>query len=190
MKTPHHHGNLREALIVAGMELLQEGGTSGLTLRKCAARAGVSHAAPAHHFKSLDGLLSAIAARGYEQFAKTMMAERDKSPDGARDQLLAICQGYLDFAEKNEALFDLIFNSVEITFDDPDLDNASTLAYQILAQACAPFVKKDQDPRYVETKVWSLVHGFACLSRQARGGGGGHPACGIAFADVFDSLSF
>ena len=61
-KKQHHHGNLREALITAGVGLLNEGGLSALTLRKCAARAGVSHAAPAYHFKGLNGLLTAIAA--------------------------------------------------------------------------------------------------------------------------------
>ncbi len=59
---PHHHGNLREALIVAGIEILKEGGLPALTLRACAARAGVSHAAPAHHFDGLPGLVTAIAA--------------------------------------------------------------------------------------------------------------------------------
>jgi DNA-binding transcriptional regulator YbjK len=55
-KKKPHHGNLRAALVSAGIELLEEGGLEALTLRKCAARAGVSHAAPAHHFEGLQGL--------------------------------------------------------------------------------------------------------------------------------------
>ena len=61
-RTAHHHGDLRQALVAAGIELLDEGGLAALTLRRCAARAGVSHAAPAHHFKGLRGLLTAIVA--------------------------------------------------------------------------------------------------------------------------------
>ena len=68
-KRPHHHGNLREALIIAGLELMEEGGPDALTLRKCAKRAGVSHAAPAHHFNGLTGLKAAIVARGHRLFS-------------------------------------------------------------------------------------------------------------------------
>ena len=71
---PHHHGDLRRALIDAGLALLTEGGTSALTLRGCAARAGVSHAAPAHHFDGLDGLRVAIAEEGFDRFRRRMLA--------------------------------------------------------------------------------------------------------------------
>ena len=59
------HGNLKEALVLAGMQILEEEGLAALTLRRCAALAGVSHAAPAHHFDGLKGLRTAIAIRGY-----------------------------------------------------------------------------------------------------------------------------
>ena len=59
---PYHHGELREALVSAGRKLLEEKGVRGFTLRECARRASVSHAAPAHHFASIDDLLADIAA--------------------------------------------------------------------------------------------------------------------------------
>ena len=71
---PHHHGNLRSALIDSGLALLANEGLAGLTLRRAAAAAGVSHAAPAHHFDGLPGLLTAIAARAFQLFADQMEA--------------------------------------------------------------------------------------------------------------------
>ena len=63
-KKPHHHGNLREALIRAGLVRLEKDGPDAMTLRKCAARAGGPHAAPAHHFNGLISIKGAITARG------------------------------------------------------------------------------------------------------------------------------
>ena len=74
-KQAHHHGDLRNALIRAGLDILDTEGLDALTLRKAAARAGVSHAAPAHHFQGKEGLLAAIAAHGYEQF-RALMQEK------------------------------------------------------------------------------------------------------------------
>ena len=72
---PYHHGELREALVAAGRKLLEEKGLRGFTLRECARRAQVSHAAPAHHFASIDDLLAEIATRGYHDLAAAMTAE-------------------------------------------------------------------------------------------------------------------
>ena len=82
---PHHHGNLRNALIEAGIDLLKEGGLPNLTLRKCAALAGVSHAAPAHHFDGLDGLRQAIASEGFSRFRQAMLDASDQV-SGARQK--------------------------------------------------------------------------------------------------------
>ena len=68
----YHHGELREALVAAGRKLLEEKGLRGFTLRECARRAQVSHAAPAHHFASLDDLLAEIATRGYHELTAAM----------------------------------------------------------------------------------------------------------------------
>ena len=127
-KKPHHHGDLREALIEAGVGLLREGGQGALTLRRCAARAGVSHSAPAHHFKGLNGLFSAIAARGYRTFTATMVAERERAGRDPMARLVAICEGYLTFARQNAALFTLMFSSEEIDRSDPALEQESTAA--------------------------------------------------------------
>ena len=75
LSKPYHHGELREALVAAGRKLLEEQGLRGFTLRECARRAEVAHAAPAHHFASIDDLLAEIATRGYRELVAVMEAE-------------------------------------------------------------------------------------------------------------------
>src|SRR5258708_20556908 len=76
---PYHHGELREALVAAGRKLLEEKGLRSFTLRECARRAQVSHAAPAHHFASIDDLLAEIATRGYHDLTAAIPAEGRRS---------------------------------------------------------------------------------------------------------------
>ncbi|MFV2092117.1 MAG: TetR/AcrR family transcriptional regulator [Hyphomicrobiales bacterium] len=188
MKKPHHHGNLREALIRAGTELLDEGGQAGLTLRKCAARAGVSHAAPAHYFNGLGGLLTAIAARGYEIFTATMISEAEAGASDPHACLLSICQGYLRFSRDHEAMFNLMFSSEDLDYEDPDLRQNSAAAYAVLRDGCAPFINVSTVDEGTEIMVWSLVHGFAGISRSGRRSPGGHLSRAVRFEDIFPVL--
>lgn len=182
------HGNLREALVAAGIELLQDGGMAALTLRKCAASAGVSHAAPAHHFDRIEGLLTAIAARGYEKFTTVMLRHRDCAADNAHDHLLAICQGYLEFAEHNSALYGLMFDSCQVDFTDQELSVNSQYAFQILADCCAPYKDTDKGEFSLEMTVWSMLHGYSGLTKKANNGSPGHPASGVPFQQIFDRI--
>lgn len=168
-KAAHHHGNLREALIDAGVVLLAQHGPAGLTLRKCAALAGVSHAAPAHHFAGLAGLLAAIAARGFTMFSQVMLAKAEQAPEEPRARLEAICIGYYDFASANPALFDLMFRQIwSIAAEDAELAAAGAVAYGVLADACVPFIAADAEPGVVETQVWALIHGYAALAMSGK----------------------
>lgn len=159
---PHHHGNLREALILAAFDLIRENGLSGLTLRQTAARAGVSHAAPAHHFAGLPGLLTAVSSRAFALFTETMQTASAATPPTPFAQLSAICEGYLTFAKQNAGLFQLMFATADLHHNDPDLMQNAQAAYQTLRQGCAPFCTADT-AKNVETAVWSLVHGYALL---------------------------
>jgi AcrR family transcriptional regulator len=162
-EAPYHQGNLREALIEAGLQLLAEGGPSALTLRRAAARAGVSHAAPAHHFDGLQGLLTAMAVRAYQDFSAALIAPREAADATAFAQLCGVCRGYLAFAKDNAGLFHLLFVSGDVARDDPTLMQASGLAYQVLREACLPFSNTLQPDPEVEISVWSMVHGYALL---------------------------
>lgn len=172
---PHHHGNLRDALIDAGLALLREGGTGALTLRRAASRAGVSHAAPAHHFDGLRGLLTAIATRAFGDFTAAMQAARARAEPTAFGGVLGICTGYMDYAEQNSGLFHLIFVSSEVDRADPALRAAADAAYGTLRAACLPFSADGQPDKMTEAAVWSLVHGFTLLRLNSRETMAGRP---------------
>lgn len=160
---PHHHGNLREALIEAGLHLLASGGPSALTLRRAAARAGVSHAAPAHHFEGLGGLMTAMAERAYREFTTAMVQHRDAAAPEAFARLVGVCDGYLAFAETRAGLFHLLFVAPEVDRGEAAVMQASALAYDVLRQACLPFSENGAPDPLIETAVWTMVHGYALL---------------------------
>ena len=165
---PHHHGDLRNALVTAGLDLLREGGISALTLRGCAARAGVSHAAPKHHFSTAADLRMAIADACFVIFNTYMLKAAEAGPQTPRDRLRAICRGYLDFALENPAFFDAIFSLQSLPGFDSSPEADPGPSYLTLREACAPFVPAGQDPVVIETQVWSLIHGYTLLIRMGR----------------------
>lgn len=165
----YHHGDLRNALVQAGLEILDQEGLNGLSLRKVAARAGVSHTAPAHHFTNREGLFVAIAAHGFDRFRDHMVEDRFAGGTSPRDQLVGISRGYLRFSREQPALFRLIFSFEYKNHPDSDLQAASLRAYNVLAEVCALFEPDPAGPGINELKVWSTVHGYATLSLFRRG---------------------
>lgn len=159
----HHHGNLRPALIKAGLELLEEGGIEALTLRKCAARAGVSHAAPAHHFDGLPDLKRAIASEAFQIFSNHLQGAIDQGGDAPREQLRSICRGYLQFGMDHWGLLNVIFGVDGLAMLSNPNGKDQAHAYMILRKTCAPFVPEGSDPQIIEAQVWSLIHGFTLL---------------------------
>src|SRR5215470_14643305 len=112
---PYHHGNLRAALLDAAERELAARGIEGFSLRGVAKRAGVSHAAPAHHFTDANGLLTALAGLGFARFMAAQVARQARADKDALSLLVAAGMGYLDFAQAHPALFRLMFAS-----DRPD----------------------------------------------------------------------
>ncbi|MEP4768438.1 MAG: TetR/AcrR family transcriptional regulator [Roseibium sp.] len=163
-KARKRDGSLPSALVDAGIELLRERGSGGLSLRECAAKANVSHAAPGYHFKNLKGLSTAIATRGFGHFVDAMEKRRKSATTNPKAQLKAICQGYLDFASDYPELFLFIFSGQQFNKDDEPFETVASKAYAILREACAPYVPTESRPEEIEILVWSLVHGFAHLS--------------------------
>lgn len=169
MGDDYHHGDLRNALILAGLEILDGEGLEGLALRKVAARAGVSHAAPAHHFGNREGLFVAIAAHGFDRFRDYMLEDRFATGKSPRDQLIGISRGYLRFSREQTALFRLNFSVEYKNHPDGELQAASARAYQVLVDVCALFEPDPAGPGINELRVWSTVHGYAMLSLFRRG---------------------
>jgi AcrR family transcriptional regulator len=184
-----HHGNLREALILAGLEILEEEGLTGLTLRKCAARAGVSHAAPAHHFEGMPGLKAAISARGYAIFEKLMKDGIAEAGPDKINQIKGMCQGYLRFATEHEALFNLIFSHPDSFPHNPERLEAVASARQILTDTCGGVECGKSGHAATEVAVWSLVHGYAKLIEIGRVTPGSGDSRDVSLDDILPTLA-
>ncbi len=163
---PYHHGDLRAALIAAAEMELAAHGIEAFSLRQVAKRAGVSHAAPAHHFGDANGLLTALATEGFRQF-RAMQATREAQADpSARAQIIAAGLGYVDFAIARPALFRLMHSSDRPAYDTPDLGQVAKAAYDHLCQGVAA-VRSDAGVADIAA-VWATAHGLADLISSRR----------------------
>ncbi|MGB8347712.1 MAG: TetR/AcrR family transcriptional regulator [Ktedonobacteraceae bacterium] len=165
---PYHHGDLRYALIQAGLEILAEGGSAGLDLRKVARRAGVSHAAPYRHFADKQALIVAINEEGFRQLAQRIRATLREVPDDSLEQLQAIARAYVLFARENPWLMREMYSGLSIEREAfPSLQLASKGVFHIYAEV----VKRGQeqgsivegDPAALAGVLWSVLHGVAIL---------------------------
>ncbi|MCZ0737559.1 TetR/AcrR family transcriptional regulator [Phreatobacter sp. AB_2022a] len=169
----YHHGALREALLASAERILERDGVQGLTLRAAAREAGVSHAAPMNHFGDLTGLLSELAALGFERFRAAMQAGLDASR-GPQARMSAIGRAYVRFARTHPGLFQLMFRSERLDPQRPALAAAMRGAYLVLAGTVGERREEAIGPRLTEAQAaqimaaWSLVHGFAVLSLDGR----------------------
>lgn len=158
---PYHHGNLRESLLAAADELLGRTGLQGLTLREVARAAGVSHAAPYHHFANLDDLLAAVAARSFERLGQAMEAA-SRQPD-AREALLQIGDAYVGHARAQPAHFRLMFGPMLARKAEfPALAEAARRSFDVLLATAERYAPGEGAA--VALSGWSLGHGFANLA--------------------------
>ena len=105
----YHHGNLREALIAAALDLISKKGAAGFTFADAARAAGVSPAAPYRHFRDRDALMADVARRGFEGFATALAGAWDGGKPSPRTAFERVGRAYLRFAEKEPALFSAMF---------------------------------------------------------------------------------
>jgi AcrR family transcriptional regulator len=156
---PYHHGDLRAALLEAAEVELSEKGVEGFSLRSVAKRAGVSHAAPAHHFGDSQGLLTALAAEGFRRFQATLDS-REAGACDAREKAVRAGIGYLDFALARPALFRLIFSSARPDYASPELVESARLAYDHLVDLVQTLGGGEADV----IALWATSHGIADLA--------------------------
>ncbi|MEI7872900.1 MAG: TetR/AcrR family transcriptional regulator [Alphaproteobacteria bacterium] len=170
---PYHHGQLREALVTSGRALLEEKGIRGFTLRECARRAGVSHAAPAYHFASIDDLLAELAARGFDELAVAMTTEANRAEGGAAGGLIGQGVGYMAFAAGNPALFQLMSSREANRLDTPALAAAADKVRALHAaavEAVIPHASGEIKQRMADF-TGASVHGFISLLLDGQIGG-------------------
>ena len=164
----YHHGNLKEALIQAALDLIAQKGAAGFTFADAARMAGVSPAAPYRHFRDRDELLSLIAQRGFEQFEASLTGAWD---DGRPDTVTAferVGKAYLAFARDEPAFYAVMFEA-RIGFDAyPALLAASDRAFAVLRDAVEHLIatlprEKRPPSLMVALHIWAFSHGIASL---------------------------
>jgi AcrR family transcriptional regulator len=172
----YQHGDLRRALVQAGLKLLAEKGVEGLSLRAAAELAGVSHAAPYRHFQNKGALVAAIAEEGFRLFTAAMRKEIDASEDRTvLARLRAAGQGYVSFATKHPAYFRTIFGPPVWSKGGPGWDSliaAGEESYGVLRGLVVEGIENGElqagDPDQISLAAWSLTHGFCMLLIEGR----------------------
>lgn len=164
----YHHGDLRNALIQAGLEILAEGGAAELDLRKVARKAGVSHAAPYRHFADRQALVAAINEEGFRMLAERIQSTLREVPDDALEQLQGIARAYVHFAQEHPWLMREMFSGLTIEREAfPSLYQASKAVFKLYAEVVQRGQEKkriiDGDPGALAGVLWSLLHGVAIL---------------------------
>jgi AcrR family transcriptional regulator len=172
--TPYHHGALNEALLKAAEHVLERDGLQGLTLRAVAREAGVSHAAPTHHFGDLTGLVSELAAIGFRQFNAAMVEARSV-PGSMLEKSMATAKAYVGYARAHPGMYGLMFRTERLDMTRPSLHEAAHASFAGLAgaigarrheQIAAEALSLDQAAAIA--RAWSLVHGFTMLLLDGR----------------------
>ncbi|WJL94701.1 TetR/AcrR family transcriptional regulator [Microbacterium sp. ET2] len=151
--------SLRERLLAAALTELETVGADKLTVRGVARRAGVSHAAPGYEFGGRDGLVTALAARGFLALREALLAAPKRPGTSPADRLVALGRVYIDFAASHPGLFAVMFEDPTVHRTDPDYRAAAGPALTVLSERLA-------DDLLVEPMVaWALAHGVATLLR-------------------------
>jgi AcrR family transcriptional regulator len=171
---PYHHGALHDALLEAAERVLERDGLAGLTLRAVAREAGVSHAAPTHHFGDLTGLVSELAAIGFRQFNAAMAAAGSTGGSGL-EKAMARAKAYVAYAQAHPGMYGLMFRTERLDMKRPSLHEAANAAFAGLAGAIGASRHEQISEQALSleqaaaiARAWSLVHGFTMLLLDGR----------------------
>ena len=164
-EAPYHHGDLPNALRAAAADLIAERGLGAFSLREVARRAGVSHAAPAHHFGDSTGLLTAVAIEGFTKLHDVVESESDGIEDPAA-RLVAVGRGYVQTAVRYPGHCQVMFRTDVVDTTSPELQQAGQAAYGVLENAVRAFAAKenpDLDIINASNLCWSMAQGLVEL---------------------------
>ena len=153
----YHHGDLRAVILTEAARLVAERGADGVSLRELARSAGVSHAAPAHHFTDRRGLFTALAAEGFQLLTQALIDARGDFTEAAR--------AYVRFAIAHPGHYEVMFSKSLLDVSDAELAAAEAAAGAELSRGVATLRDPNAraDPGGAQLAAWSLVHGFSTL---------------------------
>lgn len=168
----YHHGDLRNALIIAACELIEESGSVHFAMADAARRAGVSSAAPYRHFRDRDALLEAVTQLGFLGLSEAAQAAIQRTRTGSIDSILELGHAYLDYVSGRAAFYDLMWgDSGNRAMDAESFDRRASGFYHLTAAVDAYLAERalaQLDARTVALKLWALVHGFSALAMSGK----------------------
>ena len=167
-KKTYHHGDLKNALIKAGVEILAKDGVNGLSLRKVAGRAGVSHSAPYSHFADKQALIAAISTEGFRQLYEQVSAVAEEYKTKPSRQLVEVAWTYVQFALDDRDRFKVMFSGVlEKEKDYPEFVTEAQRNFQLLKMIIeanqASGVLRSGPSDLAALSAWGIIHGFIML---------------------------
>ena len=170
-RTNYHHGALRETLLTATLELIEQEGIGAVSLRRVARAAGVSPGAPYHHFPDRAALLTALSNEGFRHLTKTLKKAKVKATataENPKDAVEALLQAYVNFAQENPAYFHLMFRpelkqSQKTDNEDTPADEAFAVLNETVSTSLVNNTEHTVDKDVLAITLWSLAHGLASL---------------------------
>lgn len=186
----YHHGNLREVLLEAARQLIEQRGPDGFSLTEAARLAGVSAAAPYRHFRDREALLAEVARTGFERFAEQLETAWDDARPSPMKAFANVGRAYLAFADADPASYAAMFEAGLSLDDNAELRTAADRAFDMLRRACAAVLQSTPDSvarppgDLMSLHVWAMSHGIATLFEKGKPGRGKVP---MTNADILEA---
>ena len=167
-KKTYHHGDLKNALIKVGVDILAKEGVSGLSLRKVASKAGVSHSAPYSHFADKQALIAAISTEGFRQLYERVSAVAEEFKTKPSRQLVEVAWAYVQFALDDRDRFKVMFSGIlEKEREYPEFVAEAQRNFQLVKMIVeanqAAGVLRSGPSDLVALSAWGIIHGFIML---------------------------
>lgn len=165
-KDRYHHGDLRETLIAATTELVRTRGAENFSLADACRLAGVSTAAPYKHFRDKQEILELVCQRGFDQMRTAAVAASTEGGEGTLAGIQLIGKAYVNFARSEPNLFRLMFGQNQALKHADIVDQAGTGCFSYVVSQVALYCERERvasDPRTIAVRLWTFVHGAACL---------------------------
>lgn len=164
----YHHGNLRNALIVAAADLIEERGSSDFSMIDASRQAGVSSAAPYRHFKDKDALLQAVCQVSFMALSEATDSAAARFDVGTAEHIIALGHAYINFVMDHPAFYDLMWGEHGIRAMEADSVELNSSGFYTLVDSVQAMCKErgieSCEATPLASKMWALVHGLSSLA--------------------------
>jgi AcrR family transcriptional regulator len=168
----YHHGDLRNAMIVAAAEIIEESGSLGFSMADAARRAGVSTAAPYRHFRDKEALLDAVGQLGFLGLSESARRVRDGERKGSIEAIIAIGRNYIRYVTEKSAFYDLMWGDIGARAFDAEAFDRKAAGFYVLVETVRDYFDAqdlpDVDTLDLSIKLWAMVHGFSAIAMSGK----------------------